>query len=158
MTNLNLDMSQIIAQLKTSFSNILNIFYPFSGNIKDNLFILEFDMGVPFLEARVNCSMSEFLKHLETDLLSLFVLYHAFCKETNTTIGQMAVHLNPFDCGGIAIGLSCSHKVADATTASIFLHILGLPPLLGLQKKLYIQIFLRDQSCFHQEIHFHKSI
>ena len=34
----------------------------------------------------------------------------------------MAVQLNLFDCGGIAIGLSCSHKVADATTASIFLH------------------------------------
>ncbi|KAK7849050.1 stemmadenine O-acetyltransferase [Quercus suber] len=122
MTNLNLDMSQIIAQLKTSLSDTLNIFYPFSGNIKDNLFIHEFDTGVPFVEAHVNCSMSEFLKHLETDLLSLFVPYHAFCKETNTTVGQMAVQLNLFDCGGIAIGLSCSHKIADATTASIFLH------------------------------------
>ncbi|XP_030929456.1 stemmadenine O-acetyltransferase-like [Quercus lobata] len=115
-------MSQIIAQLKKSLSDTLNIFYPFSGSIKNNLFIHDFDTSVPFSEARVNCSMFEFLKHQETDLLALFVPYRAFCKETDTTIGQVAIQLNIFVCGGIAIGLSCSHKIEDATTSSAFLH------------------------------------
>ena len=121
-TDLKLNMSQIISQLKNSLSDTLNIYYPFSGSIKDNLFIHDFNTGVPFLEARANCPMSEFLKHQETDLLSLFVPYRAFCKESDTTIGQMAIQLNLFDCGGIAIGLSCSHKIGDAATASSFLH------------------------------------
>uniref|UniRef100_A0A7N2MDQ3 Uncharacterized protein n=1 Tax=Quercus lobata TaxID=97700 RepID=A0A7N2MDQ3_QUELO len=121
-TDLNLNMSQIISQLKNSLSDTLNIYYPFSGSIKDNLFIHDFDTGVPFLEARANCSMSEFLKHQETDLLRLFVPYRVFCKESDTTIGPMAIQLTLFDCGGIAIGLSCSHKIGDAATASSFLH------------------------------------
>ena len=98
-TDLKLNMSQIISQLKNSLSDTLNIYYPFSGSIKDNLFIHDFNTGVPFLEARANCSMSEFFKHQETDLLSLFVPYRAFCKESDTTIGQMAIQLNLFDCG-----------------------------------------------------------
>ncbi|KAF3966700.1 hypothetical protein CMV_009226 [Castanea mollissima] len=122
MTDLNLDVSQIIAQLKNSLSDTLNIYYPLSGSIKDNLFIHDFNMGVPFLEAHVNCSMSEFLKHQETDLLSLFVPYRAFCKESDITISQIAVQLNVFVCSGIAIGLSCSHKIVDAATMSAFLH------------------------------------
>ncbi|KAL0002761.1 hypothetical protein SO802_016542 [Lithocarpus litseifolius] len=121
-TNLNLDMSQIIAQHKKTLSDTFNIFFPFSGSIKTNLFIHDFETGVPFSEARVNCSMSEFLKHQETNLLALFVPYRTFCKETDTTIAQVAIKLNIFVCGGIAIGLSCSHKIEDATTSSSFLH------------------------------------
>ncbi|KAM3698401.1 hypothetical protein ACB098_06G185800 [Castanea mollissima] len=120
MTDLNLDVSQIIAQLKNSLSDTLNIYYPLSGSIKDNLFIHDFNMGVPFLEAPVNCSMSEFLKHQETELLSLFVPYRAFCKESNITISH--------SCSTERLCLWWNsnrielHKIGDAATISAFLH------------------------------------
>ncbi|XP_030937125.1 stemmadenine O-acetyltransferase-like [Quercus lobata] len=121
-TDLNLSISQIIEQLKNSLSDTLSIFYPFSGSIKDNLFVHNFDTGVPFLEARVNCCMSDFLKHQDTDLLGLFIPRRAFYKESDTGVGHLAIQLNLFLCGGIAIGLSCSHKLGDAATFSAFLH------------------------------------
>ena len=123
MTDLNLNISQVIAQLKKSFSETLSIFYPLSGRIKDNLFIHEFDMGVPYLEALVNCCMSEFLKHQEIELLNLFIPCNVFCKESDTTaVALIAFQLNIFVCGGIAIGVSFLHKFGDAATASAFLH------------------------------------
>ena len=47
-TNLNLDMSQIIAQLKKSLSDTLNIFYPFSGSIKNNFLSMISTQVFPF--------------------------------------------------------------------------------------------------------------
>ena len=133
----NLNVSQIIAQHKKSLSDTLSIFYPFSGRLKDNLFIHEFDMGVPYLEARVNCCMSEFLEHQETELLNLFLPYHVFRKETDTSLALMAVQMNLFVCGGIAIGVSCSHKLVDGITASSFFHSWAATSIGSLEKVIH---------------------
>ncbi|KAK8358056.1 hypothetical protein V6Z12_A05G455200 [Gossypium hirsutum] len=44
--------------LKKSLSETLNILYPFSGRIFSNLFIHDFDAGVPFLSARIELHIS----------------------------------------------------------------------------------------------------
>ncbi|EEF32779.1 vinorine synthase-like [Ricinus communis] len=117
----NLFTKSTLAHLKESLVKTLNFYYPFSGRAKDNLYIDRFEEGVPFFEAKVNCSMSYFLKHYETESLSnLFIPSHPFSKEIDMSIALVAVQVSMFTCGGIAVGLCLSHKLIDAATASSF--------------------------------------
>lgn len=49
--------------LKKSLSELLTRYYPFAGEINDNLHIECNDKGVYFIEARVNQTLHEFLRH-----------------------------------------------------------------------------------------------
>ncbi|KAL4606809.1 hypothetical protein ACB092_09G130600 [Castanea dentata] len=90
--------------VKNSLSETLNSFYPFSGKMQDNLFIDFYNEGIPFNESGVHCSLSDFLQHPKTEF------------------AQLAVQVNIFDCGGIAIGLCSSHKITDGATLNAFLN------------------------------------
>ncbi|KAK7815377.1 vinorine synthase [Quercus suber] len=111
------------AHLKNSLSETLNSFYPFSGRMKDNLFIDYYDEGIPYNEARVHCCLSDFLQHPKTEFLNHFLPCCPFRKEPKPMeVAPLAVQVNIFDCGGIAIGFAVSHKFIDGTTMSAFLN------------------------------------
>ena len=113
----NFNLHKTLTHLKNSLSDTLTLYYPFSGRTKDNLYIDDFHEGAPFLEARVNCRMSEYFKLNDTELLNQLVPFQPFCKEKETTsFSQIAFQVNLFACGGIALGLSLCHKIGDATT------------------------------------------
>ncbi|KDP30484.1 hypothetical protein JCGZ_16163 [Jatropha curcas] len=113
---------QTLTHLKESLSQTLNLYYPFSGRPTcDNLYINRFNEGVPFFEAKVNCSMSEFLKLHQTELLNSFLPCNPYTKEVSMEIPIIAFQVSMFTCGGITLGLSMSHKLIDAATASAFL-------------------------------------
>ncbi|PON34178.1 Transferase [Parasponia andersonii] len=118
--NLTLHKTLFI-QLKKSLSETLTLFYPFSGRTKNNLYIDDFDAGVPYSEARVNCRMSDYLQLRETESLNKFVAFHPFSKEGETSGPQLAIQVNLFTCGGIALGVSVCHKKSDGATLSHFL-------------------------------------
>ncbi|KAL4309329.1 hypothetical protein GQ457_01G030750 [Hibiscus cannabinus] len=88
-----LDTDQILARLKTSLSKALDHFYPLAGRTIDNL-------------ARVDQPVASMPKLLQ---------YSDF------NIPHIALQINVFDCGGIAIGMCGSHKLVDASTGSAFL-------------------------------------
>ncbi|KAK9990033.1 hypothetical protein SO802_025018 [Lithocarpus litseifolius] len=69
--------------LKNSLSKTLNSFYPFSGRMKDNLFIDYYEEGIPFNEARVHCCLSKFLQNPKTESLNHFLPCSPFRKEPN---------------------------------------------------------------------------
>ncbi|KAL5569405.1 hypothetical protein UlMin_025980 [Ulmus minor] len=115
------NLPKTLAHLKKSLSETLTIYYPYSGITKNNLYIDEFDSGIPYAEARVNCTMSEFSKLKETELLNKFVLFHPFSKEKETVYPQIAFQVSIFACGGIALGTSFGHKKSDAASLKIFL-------------------------------------
>jgi shikimate O-hydroxycinnamoyltransferase len=120
----NFNVLQTLAHLKNSLSHTLTLYYPFSGRTKDNLYIHDFDAGVPYLEARVKCRMFEFLELQEIELLNQFVPFHPFRKETGSDhdlLPLIAFQVSVFACGGISIGVSLSHKIFDAETANSFL-------------------------------------
>ncbi|KAJ4825761.1 hypothetical protein Tsubulata_029391, partial [Turnera subulata] len=100
------DPNSCIAKLKWSLSHTLDLYYPLSGRVVDNLFIHRFHEGAPFFEARVNCSMSDFLKHQEMESLNLLLPYRPYTKED--------LSVSVFSCGGIALGISFLHKLVDA--------------------------------------------
>ncbi|KAE8670668.1 Papain family cysteine protease [Hibiscus syriacus] len=106
----------ILPQLKTSLSETLNLFYPLSGRIKDNMFVDSFDEGVPFLSAQAGCRLSEFLKLHEVKSLNKLLPCHPFSKEFKSEVAPLVCQATIFACGGIAIGLAVSHKLVDGQT------------------------------------------
>lgn len=111
---------QTLTHLKESLSQTLDLYYPFSGRTNDNLYVDRFDEGVPFFEAKVKCSMSDFLKRHETEWLNRFLPCRPFTKEVNMSIPFLAFQVTIFTCGGIALGWCMSHKLFDGLTASAF--------------------------------------
>ncbi|OMO54254.1 Transferase [Corchorus olitorius] len=114
----NVTITMALARLKTSLSETLNILYPFSGRMKDNMFIDRFDEGVPFLSARISCRLSEFLKHHEIESLNKLLPCQPFTKESNNEDHHplLVCQATIFACGGLALGLGMSHKITDVQT------------------------------------------
>ncbi|KAG6765182.1 hypothetical protein POTOM_029202 [Populus tomentosa] len=106
--------------LKKSLSETLDIYYPLSGRVKDNLFIDSFNEGVPSIEARVNCSLFDFLKHFEIESLNHFLPFQPYSKE-DMNAPLMSIPVSRFTCGGMAVGFAASHKLVDGATFKAFL-------------------------------------
>ncbi|KAI9095010.1 hypothetical protein K1719_026474 [Acacia pycnantha] len=105
-------------RLKTSLSETLTYFYPLAGRVKENKVIECNDEGVEFCEARVHGFVSDVLKQPDADL------GHQFVPVDDAHLGSgflVKVQVNLFDCGGLAIGVSFSHKIADASTIGSFI-------------------------------------
>ncbi|KAF5458634.1 hypothetical protein F2P56_022651 [Juglans regia] len=108
-------------RLKTSLSETLRRFYPLAGRVKNNVSIECNDVGVDYLEARVNCHLSDILEQRPEQKM----LYHFLPKVTEpmdqpSLEPLVLVQASFFECGGLAIGVCVSHKVADAATTSMF--------------------------------------
>ncbi|MCL7027550.1 hypothetical protein MKW94_028542 [Papaver nudicaule] len=113
----NNDQSSKANILKKSLSETLTRFYPVAGRIKDNIIIECNDKGVDYFEAKVDAVMSDFM--------SLDVLHqlHPSCIMVDDVAreAQLAIQVNMFDCGGIALSVSSSHKIIDGCTSTTIL-------------------------------------
>ncbi|KAK2978913.1 hypothetical protein RJ640_019228 [Escallonia rubra] len=107
--------------LKNSLSTTLAQYYPFAGRLKASASVDCNDNGVEFLEARISCRLSELLENPDHEALDTVFpansVWGKMCKESSL----MVIQLNYFQCGGIAIAVGISHRVADACTLSNFL-------------------------------------
>ncbi|KAG2701847.1 hypothetical protein I3843_06G058900 [Carya illinoinensis] len=108
--------------LKTSLSENLCHFYSLAGRVKHNVSIECNDVGVDYFEARVNCHLSDILEqHPEQKML-----YHFLPKVTEPLEPSLEplvlVQASFFECGGLAIGVCVSHKVANLATTSMFIN------------------------------------
>ncbi|XP_065866617.1 stemmadenine O-acetyltransferase-like [Euphorbia lathyris] len=120
--NFHLKNTRITTQLKLSLSNTLNVYYPLSGRVKNNLIIDQFDAGVPYFEARVKGNLSDFIREPPMEMFNMFLPYEPFCQQQlDPTLGMLAVQVNIFDCRGIALGICFSHKINDGITSSSFM-------------------------------------
>ncbi|CAI0443706.1 unnamed protein product [Linum tenue] len=113
--------------MKASLSQTLDAYYPLAGRYKDAALTVECnDEGVDFgVEACVvgGGDMSDALREPDGDrLLALLP-----CRPRERHVDSegklvlLAVQLNFFGCGGVAIGISMWHGVADACTLACFL-------------------------------------
>ncbi|KAK8628203.1 hypothetical protein V6N13_063913 [Hibiscus sabdariffa] len=119
----NIDGSQFLDQLKQSLSKALTQFYPVAGRLKNNLFITDFNEGVPYVEARVAGRLSDFIEKTEKlEAMNRLLPCPPFRYIQDPTTPQLAVQVNKFDCGGIALALCCFHKIFDGPTAYSFLN------------------------------------
>ncbi|KAK8549157.1 hypothetical protein V6N13_063553 [Hibiscus sabdariffa] len=119
----NTDSSQFLDQLKQSLSKALTQFYPAAGRLKNNLFITDFHEGVPYVEARVKGRLSDFIEQTgKLEAMNRLLPCPPFRYIQDPTTPQLAVQVNIFDCGGIALALCSFHKIFDGTTAYAFLN------------------------------------
>lgn len=107
--------------LKKSLSEILTLYYPLAGKIKDDLCIDCNDEGAYFVETQVNVCLSEFLSQPDLLLLHKFLPCELILKESYVGTYVTNIQASVFKCGGIAIGLCIVHKILDGIAFSTFL-------------------------------------
>ncbi|XP_065864836.1 stemmadenine O-acetyltransferase-like [Euphorbia lathyris] len=107
-------------KLRTSLAETLTQFYPLTGRLKDNSVIECEDQGALYVEAQIGCSLSDILKKPEAGSLDQF-LPAAIESSESVTGSLLLVQATFFACGGLAIGVCISHKIADAATLAQFI-------------------------------------
>ncbi|RWR73657.1 vinorine synthase-like protein [Cinnamomum micranthum f. kanehirae] len=112
---------QVPQKLKASLSKTLAIFYPLAGRIKDDDTIDCNDEGVEIFDARVKIQLSEFLKKPHMEILDQLVPGDSLCTKSGAKDVPLAIQVNSFECGGVAIGVRLSHKIADGAAMVEFI-------------------------------------
>ncbi|XP_028754299.1 BAHD acyltransferase BIA1-like [Neltuma alba] len=107
--------------LQNALAQTLTRFYPLAGRIHDSATIDCNDDGVFYVEARTDTHLSDFLSHPDFDTLEHFL--PSTDKETmELSNGSMLlVRFTLFRCGGTAVSISLTHKIADIAALITFL-------------------------------------
>ncbi|KAL4566650.1 hypothetical protein LXL04_030770 [Taraxacum kok-saghyz] len=108
--------SEITTKLKTSLSKTLTQFYPLAGRLTKNQNAIDCsDQGVWFSVAKVECNLMDIVTNpVIEELKELVLMTSSYVEE------QVVIQVNLFDCGGIAVGVCISHRIADACSFSSF--------------------------------------
>ncbi|GLT37291.1 hypothetical protein SLA2020_116200 [Shorea laevis] len=123
--NLSLfDQKRWSDHLKKSLSKTLAHFYPFAGQInKDDAFTIDCnDRGATYVEAQIEAEMSDVvLNGPEIDMLQRLLPCDPLEKFADPSSRVfLAVQVNYFACGGMAIGVCIGHVTADASSTASF--------------------------------------
>ncbi|XP_071900895.1 limonoid 21-O-acetyltransferse-like [Coffea arabica] len=116
----NVKQSQIFKWLKTSLSETLTHYYPMAGRIKGQTLIDCNDQGILYAEAEVDGHLSDHLKNPEIQILD----HLSPCKSSGRITDErelLAIQVNFFKCGGLAIGICHSHRIADGWSICSFI-------------------------------------
>ncbi|CAL1377562.1 unnamed protein product [Linum trigynum] len=118
--------TEVLEKLRSSLSTTLNHYYPFAGRFRDDGVSVECNgHGVPFVVASVegdNADMSSVLESPDEDRLVQLIPCHPQQRltDTNGELFLLAVRVNFFKCGGIAVAICAWHGVADASSLCCF--------------------------------------
>ncbi|KAL3751844.1 hypothetical protein ACJRO7_012645 [Eucalyptus globulus] len=114
----HLSLDEKCSNIRRSLAEALTRFYPLAGRVRDNLYIDCNDEGALYVEARVRCKLSDILENPVPQVLNRFLP-----RELDDVQDlAVAVQVNFFECGGLALALLISHKVADALSIFTFLN------------------------------------
>ncbi|KAJ8769054.1 hypothetical protein K2173_024050 [Erythroxylum novogranatense] len=106
-------------QLENSLSETLAIYYPLAGRYVEDCQLVDCnDEGALFLEARVDKKLAQFMGQQEGEEMLNQLL--PFPNEMDFSPVILAIKVNKFECGGLAIGINASHKVVDGASLSLF--------------------------------------
>ncbi|XP_060187985.1 stemmadenine O-acetyltransferase-like [Lycium barbarum] len=121
---------QKLCMLKKSLAECLSEYYPLAGTLRDDYSVVECsDEGAEFVEARVNCNISQIIGTSNVKLLNQLLPFEPtgnWGKQLKQKGDErevlVAAQANLFRCGGFAIGVCVSHKIADGTSVVAFLN------------------------------------
>ncbi|XP_076920847.1 acyltransferase Pun1-like [Bidens hawaiensis] len=111
--------------LKKSLSLTLTQYYPFAGRLPapSAPHIDCRDGGVEFIEASIDTQLDDFILKKDPDeSLDQLIPNALGCAVNKTSPNMAAVQLSHFSCGGAAVAVSVSHKVADGFTFGNFVN------------------------------------
>ncbi|CAI9281632.1 unnamed protein product [Lactuca saligna] len=120
--------------LKNSLSQTLTKYYTFAGRINAKVspsYVNCNDKGAEFLEATIDTTLSDFLQNSKREDLDQFFPHGLVNYNSNhgddqdlqsDEVTPLEVQVNHFECGGVAVAVSLSHKVADGSSLFHFLN------------------------------------
>ncbi|XP_024035783.1 vinorine synthase [Citrus clementina] len=111
--------------LKQSLATTLTHYYPFAGRFIDGFSVDCNDHGAAFIEANVGSDISKFLQPPDMELLQQLIPPSP--QLSNLEISErelLAVQVNLFNSGEMAIGVCFSHGVADGSAIFNFMKVL----------------------------------
>ncbi|GJS37984.1 transferase, chloramphenicol acetyltransferase-like domain protein [Tanacetum coccineum] len=114
---------QFVTKLEKSLERTLTRFYPLAGRyIDENHSVDCSDQGAEYIYAKVNIKLQDILVLKENVIFfnefipsKLGVAYHL-----NNSL--LATQVTTFECGGVALGVSATHKIVDASTLCTFIN------------------------------------
>ncbi|KAG6410594.1 hypothetical protein SASPL_128656 [Salvia splendens] len=109
----------MVGRLKTSLSDALVEFYPLAGRMKGQIFVDCNDAGILYVEAQAHAILSDIIKSPESGVLDKLTPFPT-TGFLSTLQEPLAVQITSFTCGGIAIGMCISHRIADHYSLSSF--------------------------------------
>ncbi|KAL9170169.1 hypothetical protein ABFS82_04G126700 [Erythranthe guttata] len=115
--NININNIRVI---KSSLSDALVRFYPLAGRMKGQALLDCNDQGVLYIEANADAAITDVIRSVDLDVLDELVPFKNNGYFSSARV-QLAVQATSFKCGGIAIGVCISHRIADAATLSSFI-------------------------------------
>jgi shikimate O-hydroxycinnamoyltransferase len=89
-------------------------------------------MGAEFLEAKVGGFLSQLLEREERESEMASHLVAPLFQAENSPL--VIVQFNMFECGGLAIGISIAHRIADAFTIGTFINAWATACRIGSEK------------------------
>ncbi|GFZ00017.1 hypothetical protein Acr_13g0014160 [Actinidia rufa] len=114
----DLDNEQKSAHLKNSLSECLTKFYPMAGRVVNHDFVDCSDAGVPYVEARAHCKLSEVVANPVPKEFNKFLP----CDLDDVRDLPVVVQVTFFECRGVAVAACLSHLVADAMSLFTFIN------------------------------------
>ncbi|XP_057416026.1 stemmadenine O-acetyltransferase-like [Lotus japonicus] len=112
-----------ISELKKSLSQVLSKYYPFAGSLRDELSIECNDQGVSFLVTKITgTKLSTILQNPNETLLNPLFPDELQWEAMSSGGSIVAIQINCFACGGMAISVCMCHKVGDAATLFNFVN------------------------------------
>ncbi|XP_060215595.1 stemmadenine O-acetyltransferase-like [Lycium barbarum] len=118
--NSSSNLENIFDSLKVSLSKTLNHMNPLAGRVKDGFTVDCNGQGIDFLRAKVHEDMSNVLKNVKIQVLRKLLPMNPLTRSDDNVL--LALQINCFDCGGIAIGVCISHLIADGSSIATFLN------------------------------------
>ncbi|XP_057791884.1 stemmadenine O-acetyltransferase-like [Salvia miltiorrhiza] len=110
---------EISRRLKQSLSEILTIFYPLAGTIKQNTFVDCNDSGANFAESRVHARLAHFTQNPKMEQLGKLIPAGFSSAADNPTL---SVKTSYFDCGGVAVAVFFPHTIGDTSCFATFMN------------------------------------
>ncbi|PWA56673.1 acylsugar acyltransferase 3 [Artemisia annua] len=118
--------------LKKSLSQTLTKYYPFAGRLAKiaPTYVDCNDEGAEFVEATFDSTLTDFLQNSQHEDFHQCFPYNLVWSTSNRhqsdeVIIPLAVQVNHFECGGVAVAVSLSHKIADGSSFIQFLNDWG---------------------------------
>ncbi|KAH6819171.1 hypothetical protein C2S51_002774 [Perilla frutescens var. frutescens] len=113
---------QSITKLEDSLAVILSRFHPLAGRyIKTDHLIDCSDQGAEFIEAEaVDVESIDLVEKMEPNQLNHLLSRQFYEVDEATTLPLLSIQATHFKCGGVAIGVSVSHRVFDGASLETF--------------------------------------
>ncbi|PWA48566.1 transferase, Chloramphenicol acetyltransferase-like domain protein [Artemisia annua] len=102
---------------------MLTHFYPLAGRYVDETRTIDCnDQGAEFIHAKVDIKMQDILAPgVDIKVVDEFIPPNKLAAE-HFNDPLLAIQVTMFKCGGVALGVSTTHKITDSPTLSIFLN------------------------------------